>query len=170
MPLRRLASPHQAVLLPKGGRSAVRVAQRLGFIGLGIVAFGAWLALDLALQLLLAGDPPARATAASLLVLPADLGVMAAWVVAARVTRDDRRTSAAWAGLALAMTLMLAGDLLWVLLLQPDGAAPVPSLADLAYLACAVTVAGALLLFRTGTGSTGDRLRVETPGGGGWGE
>ncbi|MFN8619440.1 MAG: sensor domain-containing diguanylate cyclase [Chloroflexota bacterium] len=137
----------------------MRAAPRLGAVGWGVVAFGAWLVLDLAIQLALAGDPSARAAAAAVLVLPADVGVIVAWVAAARVTRADGRTSAAWAGLVAAMVLMLIGDLLWVLLLGPRGTAPLPSIADIAYLACVVMVAVALALFRSGATSPGERAR-----------
>lgn len=58
----------------------------------------AYLVLDVAVQLVLAGDPVARATAAAMLMLPRDLLVIGIWVGAARVTRLDRRTSLAWLG------------------------------------------------------------------------
>lgn len=119
----------------------------------------AYLVLDVAVQLVLAGDPVARATAAAMLMLPRDLLVIGIWVGAARVTRLDRRTSLAWLGLAAAMSLMFVGDIAWAAFLDGTGALPFPSAADALYLACVVLVAASLAAFRTGPTSAGERLR-----------
>jgi diguanylate cyclase (GGDEF)-like protein/PAS domain S-box-containing protein len=137
----------------------VRDPSRDRWIAVTAAVLLAYLVLDVAVQLVLAGDPAARAGAAALLMLPRDLLVVGIWLVAARVTRLDRRTSLAWLGLALAMTLMFAGDLAWAATLDGSGSLPFPSAADALYLVCVALVAGSLAMFRTRVSTRSERMR-----------